>query len=498
MAETISYKEYASKQYVDEALANAGGATSWNDLEDKPFSEIKSETVLMEEVFGQYAEGRTSFGMLVVGQKYDVVFDGIEYKDLVAFEVDGDVIIGTSPYQEELNSGDAPFFLVTFDGGWYEFGSSTDEEHSFRLSQMISDIHTLDEKYLPETVINVNADWYETDENSSAYIKNKPMEMGSHVVFEAIGTPTLRYGVYRIPVFKVDENLTGNNEITFKFVFDDEEREFELNTSVKTQVHVIGNEALLKMGGADTGEDFELTYRRGEFEVATRDDQQHYVKLSTPDILGVVKKLDPMWLDGKLITIGQGINAEAFNGVPYQNASGEGSHAEGFETIAAGNYSHAEGSGAEANSWYAHAEGYKSVANDYAAHAEGNETLADGSSSHAEGAGSITRGYAAHAEGWNTIATGEAQHAQGKCNIEDTNNTYVHIVGNGENDSSRSNAHTLDWDGNAWYAGTIKFGGTSYDDASEVALKSEVPTKTESWTFTLEDGSTVTKAVYVG
>ena len=32
----------------------------------------------------------------------------------------------------------------------------------------------------------------------------------------------------------------------------------------------------------------------------------------------------------------------------------------------------------------------------------------------------------------------------------------------------------------------------------EAAMLSDVPTKTENWTFTLEDGSTVTKAVYVG
>lgn len=32
----------------------------------------------------------------------------------------------------------------------------------------------------------------------------------------------------------------------------------------------------------------------------------------------------------------------------------------------------------------------------------------------------------------------------------------------------------------------------------EAAMLSDVPTKTENWTFTLEDGSTVTKAVYIG
>lgn len=38
---------------------------------------------------------------------------------------------------------------------------------------------------------------------------------------------------------------------------------------------------------------------------------------------------------------------------------------------------------------------------------------------------------------------------------------YLHIVGNGESYSTRSNAHTLDWDGNAWYAGDIYVGSTS-------------------------------------
>ena len=38
----------------------------------------------------------------------------------------------------------------------------------------------------------------------------------------------------------------------------------------------------------------------------------------------------------------------------------------------------------------------------------------------------------------------------------DTENKYAHIVGNGENETKRSNAHTLDWDGNAWFAGSVE------------------------------------------
>lgn len=63
-----------------------------------------------------------------------------------------------------------------------------------------------------------------------------------------------------------------------------------------------------------------------------------------------------------------------------------------------------------------------------------------------------------HAEGTGTIATGKHQHVQGRYNVNDGENKYAHIVGNGTNDESRSNAHTVDWDGNAWYAGKVSAG----------------------------------------
>lgn len=61
------------------------------------------------------------------------------------------------------------------------------------------------------------------------------------------------------------------------------------------------------------------------------------------------------------------------------------------------------------------------------------------------------------AEGISTIATAKGQHVQGRYNIEDIDNQYAHIVGNGE-EGVPSNAHTIDWEGNAWFAGEIKVG----------------------------------------
>lgn len=114
---------------------------------------------------------------------------------------------------------------------------------------------------------------------------------------------------------------------------------------------------------------------------------------------------------------------------------------EGSSNVATGSSSHAEGMNVHATGDCSHAEGYGAQASGYHAHAEGSFTIA--------------QGYDSHAEGSKTIASGDNQHVQGKYNIEDSDNRYAHIVGNGDTDA-RSNAHTIDWDGNAWFAGSVE------------------------------------------
>lgn len=155
------------------------------------------------------------------------------------------------------------------------------------------------------------------------------------------------------------------------------------------------------------------------------------------------------------------------------NATEDYSHAEGGSTTASQDYAHAEGYQTEASGYYAHAEGYWAKATQNAAHAEGYYTNATGSYSHAEGSYATASGSNSHAEGYGTKASSGNAHVQGKYNIDDTSSTYAHIVGNGSGDSSRSNAHTLDWNGVGWFAGGVKVGGTGQDDA---AAKSVVTT----------------------
>lgn len=110
------------------------------------------------------------------------------------------------------------------------------------------------------------------------------------------------------------------------------------------------------------------------------------------------------------------------------------------------------------------------IASGFCSHAEGSNTIASSESSHAEGTGTIASGDYSHSEGSGTTASSQNQHVQGKYNIEDTEGKYAHIVGNGE-DGKNSNAHTLDWEGNAWYAGKLTQEGTPTEDKDLVTKK---------------------------
>lgn len=152
-------------------------------------------------------------------------------------------------------------------------------------------------------------------------------------------------------------------------------------------------------------------------------------------------------------------------------ATGQYSCAEGYHTQAKGSYSHAEGQGYGSGSSVTdfgalgtacHSEGCFTVAKSTGSHAEGYYSSANGIGAHVEGYNNTANGKATHAEGLNTIANHKSQHVFGEYNISDSNNAsqdergnYIEIVGNGTSDNSRSNARTLNWDGNEWLAGSL-------------------------------------------
>ncbi len=152
-----------------------------------------------------------------------------------------------------------------------------------------------------------------------------------------------------------------------------------------------------------------------------------YSKAETDDTF--VKKVDEynagktvlqgtsVTIDGTTYTVGQG--AEVFNAYSANKAVGGNSHAEGLATASIG----------------------------YASHSEGTNTRAIGVSSHSEGDSTVATGVNSHAEGQSTKASSATQHVEGKYNVEDSNNKFAHIIGNGTSNNARSNAYAVDWEG---------------------------------------------------
>lgn len=157
-------------------------------------------------------------------------------------------------------------------------------------------------------------------------------------------------------------------------------------------------------------------------------------------------------------TTASGAQAHAEGG--STTASGGRSHAEGYSTTASGAKAHAEGQLTTASGINSHAEGERTTASGSHSHAEGSSTTASAAFSHAEGQSTTASGTYAHAEGHGTVASGINSHAQnnttiaasmnqtamGRYNVEDSNDTYALIIGNGAS-NKRSNMMTVDWNG---------------------------------------------------
>lgn len=115
--------------------------------------------------------------------------------------------------------------------------------------------------------------------------------------------------------------------------------------------------------------------------------------------------------------------------------------------------------------------------------AMGYNTEASGECASTDGIYTEASGAASSAKGFYTRATHKSQVVFGEHNVPDpsendanSKGTYVEIVGNGTARNAKSNARTLDWNGNEWIKGNFKMGGNSYDDpnAKEIATKEYV------------------------
>ena len=319
---------------------------------------------------------------------------------------------------------------------------------------------------LPE---QAQSDWDQNDAEQPNYVKNRPFyeKIDSVTLMPETQFSNLTYKPN--PEISIPSDVNGEyiGNFTDGEIFEGDPVKVTFNGTVYECVkkdYYIGNQSLTSYDGVeDTGEPF-LFYLGGISSFHTKS-TDCVVKVDAD--ISSIKKLDSKFIDFPFIE-GTGADSIIFNSIDktsgYMNeASGKGSFASGYLTEATGEYSHVEGEHSEATGKSSHAEGFGAKANGKFSHAECRNTEANGSDSHAEGNG--------------TVANGECQHSQGKYNIIDTDGKYLHIVGNGRDISNRSNAHTLDWSGNAWFAGEVKVGGTGQDDiaAKTLAMTEDIP-----------------------
>ena len=324
----------------------------------------------------------------------------------------------------------------------------------------------------------VQSDWNQNDETQPDYVKNRPFYTGDPVEMVPVEDSSVSFaisdGLYDA-IFPTSFNAEFGQ--TYKVSWDG--IVYECTCANFNNCPIIGNQSIMGVG-PDTGEPFIIFNERGLNEtgwVSRTTDTSASHTISIREFGTPVIKIDEKYIPelpymDKVNPTGTGsfsLNRKA------DTTIGECSFAEGHSTIASGIDSHAEGDNTTASGPSSHAEGGSTTASGPSSHAEGDSTIASGSSSHAEGCG--------------TSAQSQSQHVQGEYNVLDTDmqdrrGQYAHIVGNGTSDTARSNAHTLDWEGNAWYAGTV--------EGKALILPSITENSTKKFKITVDDSGALT------
>lgn len=305
----------------------------------------------------------------------------------------------------------------------------------------------------------------ESEKTEDMLVSNLPFSTSKQVVESGLGENSIQQ-VGTGVVARGDKTLAiGNGSNDFNILYPNTLSDDEIIAAWDT-----AHEQVVKPGGLDPDE-------AGMFSVALGNNSQVFGQDCLANLAG-----------------------QAFG--RRTKAIGKRSHSEGTDTAATGNNSHVEGQDSIAKAVAAHAEGYGTVAGTHGntgggegAHSEGTYTKALATASHAEGTSTEARATASHTEGAGTIATQNYQHVQGKYNYLDENGdagNYAHIIGGGINASNRQNIHTVDWNGNAWYKGSVDAKGAKFSapiEATSVKLSGPIEATSATLSGSIEAGN---------
>ena len=478
-----------------------GGSTtnvSWNDLTDRPFYtetvEVLPETTLtVDPETGETMLADTI--NVVAGNRYIVTWNGTDYTcNAIALPRTDDMpidaaVIGNWGVIDGSGDNGMPFVLIIVGAEYVDMlgmgvmGMVLDGSTAPTVKIMGEVVHTLDEKFIPESV-------------KIGYIEYGPETV---VLPETTVNLNEGAGILAFPAYDIFE-LEADR--LYRVMFDGKTYE---TVAIEIQDNSMSGVLLGSMNEiGDSTMPFGILFcsydtastMRISVMVTTPDITKTIVTFSVTDPNAVIHKIPEMYIpknDIKNITDGAGLGS--VKTISSREATGAYSFAEGSDTTAEGQASHAEGTKTEATNTNAHAEGYHSYAGGDSSHAEGASTHAEGPYSHAEGKETYAMESASHAEGYSTRANGNCSHTEGYGTQADDPNMhvqgrsnkstsgYAHVVGNGSSFYERSDAHTLDWDGNAWYAGTVE--GTA------LIIKSSTADSTKRFMITVDDSGTL-------
>ena len=355
-----------------------------------------------------------------------------------------------------------------------------------KTSDLTNDSNFATEEYVQENT--PQSDWNQNDNTAVDYVKNRTHYVKS-MTKSTMVDGTLAFGQYQGDIYagmQPDFTETFKDGQEYIVTFDD--TEFDCIAYTVSSIVVVGNAAIAGLEGGNN-EPFAMNVNNNSLLIATLStDSSHIVKIehvTSSDI----KKLDQKYIPDVFLSKTNPTGTGSFSlNRKADTTVGDYSFAEGYGTTASGFNSHAEGHNTTASGQYSHAEGHNTTASSRYSHAEGYGTTASGDNSHAEGNNTTASGYYSHAEGLDTIASSNYQHVQGQYNIEDLSNTYADIIGKGIDIYNRSNISTIDWSGNAWYAGNVYVGSTSGKNKDEGSKK----LATEDYVLSLKPTITTT------
>lgn len=266
-------KIYASQAYVDEQISNINsGASSWNDLEDKPIEPITTHIIILEEKEYTGFTTSDSYNMLiqemtidlVIGDMYSILWDGVEYICVAEDLSYGQYGLGNKAAADLDDTGE-PFLILSMPSnntvGFFAY-DTTATAHTVGIKKVDTSL-SVKEEYLPVFQSN----WNQNDKAEPDYIANRPFY--SHVEnVEIFAVNDLAFEMisdadFYIGISDVDFEFTAGAQYTV--IWDGISYACTANRNGE-----IGNPGIY--GGTDTGE---------PFCIAVYDSQLQAITLST-------------------------------------------------------------------------------------------------------------------------------------------------------------------------------------------------------------------------